>query len=620
MNKTTIDSILLFDSTTSLDELKKIMKENVNSIVISFDYDAYKKLTKNKIACVVSDSYLEKKDLEFIQKKSYLFSNWAQNEIVKQLLTYENINLADLYYRDNIYYFVPLVKKFLEIKKISEKFPNVKFYAPKELFNLINVFSNNIEQFNQSISDSLGFVSNSIKYNLNIKGTFLPITLSKKNYNKIKSFSEKFIHIFFGLHKTNIKNNVALLEFNTLKFEKLFSTPSKSDVNLILFNRRRPSIWNLRSFLSIKKSNCSIFTPHAVTLDNQKIQKSIVDFDNKISKLQNEDSLNGFFTVDGHSLWPLFYKKFLKHCRDRINDAIYEIELIKEFLKCYELKSIILFHESGFNEQIFINLAKKFQIKIFVLTHGLGLENHTSSYLEQLKFNRVIGDVRFDKILVWGKIQESFYKNCDIPTSQIEIIGSLIYDDYFLKKSTTLSNEYVLLATDPPIRHIANLLSVENRKKHDDAIRQIAKTLQNLNKKLVIKLHPWQEELDYEEILGELKDDVVIIKQGEIIPLIEKCELMITMGVSTTILEAQICKKPVISFSVKDSGLGEAEIFRHQNSLNVEIDSIEYILKKFFSDSSFKEELINKGKTFLNDYISFQGQGSKKLVDFLNSI
>ncbi len=619
MNENTIDTILLFDSDTSIDELKKIIQEHANSIVISFDYDAYKKLIKNKINCIISDSYLEKIDFELIQKKSYLFSNWAQNKIVEKLLTYENINLADLYYRDNIYYFVPLIKKFLEIKKIVQKFPNVKFFAPPELFNFISIFSNNVKQFSSSSSNSLEFVSDSIKYNLNVKGIFLPITLSKKTFNKLKSITEKFIHLFFGLNK-DTKNNVALLEFHTIKFKKFFKSASKSDTNLILFNRRRPSVWNLPSFLSVKKSDCHVFSPSDVVLDNEKIQKSIIDFNKKISELENEDTLFDFFTIDDQSLWLLFQKNFLKHCRDRIHEAIFEIELIKEFLKYYKLKAIILFHESGFNEQIFIHLAKKFKIKIFVLTHGLGLENFNDSYLDMLKFNRVIGDVKFDKLLVWGKTQELFYKTCGVPASQIEIVGASIYDEYFLKSTVNLPSEYILLATSPSIRHTVNLLTVEHREKYEFAIRQIAKTIKNLNKKLLIKLHPFQEQLDYEKILGDLKNEVIIIKQGEILPLIEKCEFLITMDVSTTILEAEICNKPVITFSAKDAGFGEAEIFRQKKSLYADIDSIDSILKKIITDSSFKDELIENSSTFLNDYISFQGQGSKKLLDFLDSI
>jgi len=619
MNEKHTDNILFFDSTSTLEEIKKLQQENPKSTIIAFDYNAYKKLIKNKIPCISSDSYLDKEDLRFIQNTSFLFSNWAQNEIIKKFFTFENINLVDLYYRDNIYYFVPLIKKFLEIKKISKKFPNAKFFVPPELFDSVRIFSNNVKQFGLSHSNSLGFVSDSIKYNFNLKGFFLPISLSKKNYIKLKSYSEKIIHNFFGLHKLSSKNNVTLLEFHTIKFKKLLMTASKSKINLILFNRRRPSIWNVASFLSIKKSNTHVFSSYDVNLDNEKIQKTITDFNKKISTLKDNQILYEFFTIENISLWPTFQKNFLKHCKDRINEAILEIELTNEFLKCYKPKSVVLFHESGFNEQIFIHLAKKFQIKVFVLAHGLGLENLNSSYLKMLEFNRVLGNTQFDKLLVWGKIQESFYKNCNIPVSKIEIVGAPVYDEYFLKSTENLPSEYILLATSPSVQHTVNFLTVEHRDRYERAIVQIAKTAKNLNKKLIIKLHPFQEELDYGEILGELKNDVLIIKQGEILPLIEKCELMITMDVSTTILEAQICKKPVISFSVKDSGFGEAELFRQQHVLYAKADSIDSTLKTFLSDSSLKEEFVRKGTIFLNNYISYQGQGSKKLLDFLNS-
>lgn len=226
MKNKVIDSILFFDSNSSLDELKFLIDKNPDHILISLDYLAYTKLTQENIQCNTSDSYLEKNDFELIQKISYLFSNWGQIEKIKQLFTFEKINLIDLYYRDNIHYFVPIIKKFIEIEKIFNSFPNAKFFASSESLNFINIFSNNVEEYSCSNLDSLNFVSDSVKYNLNIKGNFIPISLSKKNYKKIKSYSEKFINKFFGLKNINSKNNVALLEFDTVKFKKLFSEAS----------------------------------------------------------------------------------------------------------------------------------------------------------------------------------------------------------------------------------------------------------------------------------------------------------------------------------------------------------------------------------------------------------
>ena len=620
MQNKVINSIFFFDSNNSLDELKFLMDKNPDHILISLDYSGYTELLKENIQCETSDSYLEKNDFKFIQKISYSFSNWGKIEKIKQLFTYEEINLIDLYYRDNIHYFVPIIKKFIEIEKIFNSFPNAKFFASSESLNFINIFSNNVEEYSHSNLDSSIFVSDSVKYNLNIKGNFIPISLSIKNYKKIKSYSEKFINKFFGLKNITSKNNVALLEFDTVKFKKLFSEASNSNVNLILFNRRRPSIWNLASFFSIKKSGCSVFTPHDVCIDEKKIEKTRSYYHNVISQLKDEQILFDFFKINEKSLWPLIEKDFLKHCTDRIDESIFEIQLTKEFLTKYSIRSVILFHESGFNEQIFINLAKKFKIKIFVLTHGLGLENFNSDYLDMLKFNRVIDNVRFDKLLVWGKTQELFYQQCDVPESKIEIVGSSIYDEYLTKKSLLLSDEYILLATQPLRKHTAKQLNVDNRKKYSDVIKKIGKIVSNSNKKLDVKLHPLDEEVDYAQILGELKENVVIVKQGNIFPLIKKCELFITLDVSTTLLEAQICNKPAISIRVKDYGYGIPDIFKKQSFLSIEIDSLDSTMKKILFDASFKDELLKKGQLFLDEYISFQSQGSKKLVNFLESM
>ena len=81
------------------------------------------------------------------------------------------------------------------------------------------------------------------------------------------------------------------------------------------------------------------------------------------------------------------------------------------------------------------------------------------------------------------------------------------------------------------------------------------------------------------------------IKTGDIIPLIKNCELLITFDLSTTILEAQILKKPVLSISLRDYGFGKSKIFLRDTCKTLpfskSLDEIKMILSKNYNQIQF---------------------------------
>ena len=139
------------------------------------------------------------------------------------------------------------------------------------------------------------------------------------------------------------------------------------------------------------------------------------------------------------------------------------------------------------------------------------------------------------------------------------------------------------------------------------------------NKKLVIKLHPFQDELDITKLVEEIDPKITIIKSGDILPLIESCELLITIDLSTAILEAQILKKPVISVHVKDYPFGEAVVFSSGSCLQTNMDNLESMLNNIFNKSEFRNNMIQKGNLFVNSYLSHHGDSSKSILSFLEN-
>ena len=107
-------NIVLFESDTNLKNVKKFISKN-ESLIITFDYKSHEILSRRKIPHKISDSFLGEKDIHFLQKETYRLTKWFETE-VSDSITYENINLGELFYIDFYFILLPIMKKFFEIK------------------------------------------------------------------------------------------------------------------------------------------------------------------------------------------------------------------------------------------------------------------------------------------------------------------------------------------------------------------------------------------------------------------------------------------------------------------------------------------------------------------------
>ena len=128
-------NIVLFESSTNLKNIEKFISKN-NSLIITFDYKSHEILTLRRIPHEVSDSFLDEKDIHFLQKETYKLTKWFETEI-SDSITYENINLGELFYIDFYFILLPVMKKFFEITRIAKKYPNAKFFASSAHYDMI---------------------------------------------------------------------------------------------------------------------------------------------------------------------------------------------------------------------------------------------------------------------------------------------------------------------------------------------------------------------------------------------------------------------------------------------------------------------------------------------------
>lgn len=616
--------VVLFDSTSSLEELKNFLKQNKPKTIITFDYDSHKLLLKNGIKHEISDSYLNERDIKLIDEKSHDFSKWGINPKLKMLLDYDGINLGHLFIVEFHYYLVPILKKFFEIIKIYKKYKQQNFLAPSILYKIIKSFTDSANHLsNSNFSETMLY--DVMKYEYKILNKPIKINLSSKNYFKFKETSEKIIHFLFAPQKNahNSKKNTFLVEFNTLKYSPIFFSLSQSNLKLVIYNRKRPSIWNFETFSIIKKSHCHIATRYAVDKNELKnaIDKGEEQLKNKFEYLWNDQNFfKSFFSLDGFSFWDIIKSTFTQLCEKRMNQAITEIELTKNLLEKIKPTSISVLSENGFIDQIVINLAKKLTIPVILLQHGVFNYPYPGVY----EHNKFFGVYPFnvDKFAIWGNSTKQHLLDCGFPSSKLVIIGSPQCDKFFdrLKRHSNIKKNYVLLATSAPSKYLANDLTVKTNDLYEETIKKICEVVTKMGKKLIIKLHPDPKEIDITYIAKKINPGITIVQHEEILPLIESCEIMLVIDISTTILEAQIFKKPVISLSVKDYGFGNPKIFNSESVISTDKNNFESILKRVLNDEEFKQKLIEKANKTVDDTLSNQGMASKTLVSFLEKL
>lgn len=276
----------------------------------------------------------------------------------------------------------------------------------------------------------------------------------------------------------------------------------------------------------------------------------------------------------------------------------------------------MILSETGFNEKILTSLARSVDLKIVLLQHGLGYD--TPELPKEVRY--LAGGVPIDssKMVVWGESTARYLKKIGISDNKIEILGSPIHDVFFEESLLPKNAQYVLLTTSSPTKWIASDLKVETIQRYESAIRKICKSVLSLNKKLVVKLHPDQDEMDITSWIKEISNNISVEKFTDISELIKNCDYMITIDISTVILEAQILKKPVIVVPVKKYEWGVSEIYSSNSCLITEMGDILDALKQI-DDETFRSKLIQRGSTFASQYLINDGNATTRLLSFFKN-
>lgn len=605
-NNDFLNSVMIFDSSITIENMNKF-KENMK--IYSLDYESHVLLKKNNIEHIISDEMISQNELLEIQNKSYYFTEWAKNNSEK--IIFEEIELGNLSNTEFHYMLVPILKKAIEIKRIVEENINKKIISSSKNITIVKQFTKTYEEINDFKEEE--FLYDTVKIPVPIISKSKTISLSKKKYKILSNLLTKLFLIFSKSKNDQSKKTVLFVEFDIIKFRNLFEKIDQINFTPKMFNRRRPYVWNKESFSLLRKLNCEITKiPELTSEENKSIEYETSKIKIKFEKMISDKKFNSFFNFNEIDFWSIIKKDFLSLYSTRFTEAIHEIILTKKIFQDNNISHIVIWSEIGFNEQIIIGLAKKYGIKISLLQHGMYYD--TNEALEYNLLNGVMPE-HSKNFLTWGKITKYYAEDNKFIQKAVDL-GSPYYDKLF-QSTSDKNDEFVLLTTTSPTKNIITDLKIETNERYKNAIKETIRICKKLNKKLIIKMHPFQDELNLKNII-ENENNLEIIKNADSIQLIKQAIVVISIDLSTTLLEAIICDKPAISLSVKNYPFGTPKIFEESGCITSTINELENKLESIISDEKIRNKTKNNAKKFLDNYLSHQGKSSTKIIEFLN--
>ncbi len=607
--------ILLVDSSISVKEFVHL-KQNFKKI-ITLDIISNRMLEEKEIPHMVSDDLLDEFELQLIDSSCVNFCQWYNQNNGDELLSYENVNLGSLFRVEFYNFLIPIVKNLLILNKLKNLHPDSLFFCSSNLSQIANNLGINLSIIHDKLPN-IDLTWDKIEYNIT---SSLSLKLSKHNYDKLKNLSNLVNNLLIKKKTKNENNTFALIEFDPIKYQNIFNESNNRNSTTYLYNRHRPISYNVESLKIIKNSKIFPYIPskNSIKVDKKEINsKHKKLLDNFYQFIENSEFFNSFFTFQNIKFWKYIKPLLIKIFEKKISDSIYEIEYAKFFLLNHNIKSVVIQSESGFTEQIILNLAKKLSINIILLQHGVIVD--TPPAFDHNKTVYGILPIYSDHFFSWGRISSEYIHSLDNISSKIHLIGNANLDRIGLKKKHNRKNsDNVLLLATGPRNHQSIGHDVNAWKVYESTIKSIYDIVSKQNLNLIIKRHPDIAENDFSESLYSSLSNVKIQKSGDLSNLLLNSKIVLSLGISSGILEAQILEKPVISISSKYDVFGTGK-YVPNSCLEIKIEEFDKIFTKIITNPNEFNLLIQKGSHYLFQNTSNIGTVSSTFFDTLEKL
>ena len=617
--------IFLVQNGTDFSKLENTIKKFPVHTVYSLDYESHKLLERKKITHKIGEDVLTSADFDAIDLSAI---NCTKNcfESYKEILTIENIFLAELFEHELFFY---LIRQFLNVHvilKVLEKeytetvidFTNVGDYVKK-----ITNFKK-IKHIHFGIIKPPSLYHDNVRINFNLSKIPMNFELSRKTFSRIKKPIQRLTSEIYDLEpNSQNKKNILLLNFDPLQYEELLMEFKKENINFLLLNLRKPAITNKKSLDIIKNSKSKIVDLNKfskfVKSDIFYAQKNL---QNIIEKIFNDDSsFEKLFSVHKFSFWSSIKDQFRDICTSRFQESTERLFLFKKLFSTFDIDTIFVWVEVGQEEKECILMGKFFSIKSVMLQHG---RYQTSKKWD--KFARFLAyfssSLLTDKQIIWGEITKQYALSHNHSPNNVLIGGSPRHDKFFnLSSRKNKKTGKILLATTGTMYISADSCTTGSQTKYDEYFKEVYRIVKSLpEKKLVVKPHPGPLLTKYvENLVNEIDPSITVIRNTDLHELINECEVLITFNNSTTALEAISLNKPVISLQT-ESWANEDDIAQAGAVVSISnIKDCEKEIKKILFDTLFRKQQMDKGSNFLRKYMSNPGKASKSVAEIFKN-
>ena len=616
-----MEKIILVDSTSNFENIKNFFKKENNLSIISFDYKSHKKLENGNIPHQISDDYITDLQCKTIQDYVYKFTYWYFEKDFSKFLEYREINLGRLFQDELLNFFVRFLKKFKEIEIIFASNQNKEFLAENELFDIIQFFTNSTLNLQKSTKKFHSFPHEEMRVNLKIAGYEKSLFLSRDRYLKLKKLSDFLINKMFSPKITdNTKTKILFAEYNTERYKELFLKSKKFNAEIFFYGKRRPAFWNGSTLKTIRNSKCKIITNHLIYDNVAKHEEKlgIKKMRTQLSELWKKNSLlEKFFTFGNFEVFSLIKPILVELIENRLSHTIHEIELVNRMFQKIRFDFSVIINELGFSEQIISCLSKTHKVKCIHMQEGFHWDT-IAAHANLTSQGAYLHDA--DILAVWGDIDRSIsIENGGVPSNKVRIIGAPRYDNLF--NSETKKQDYILLASsgDPQPEEV-NGIRINKIEEYLTDILQISKIVRELDEEVFIKLHPSPTQLmDLVELGKKIDPKITIVSHGEITSLLPSAKLVISIGMSSAIIEALILKKPVIFIPGIDYNWGDPSIINEKGCLISSINELKNDLKGVLNNTKLYAEQQNSSRKYLSKLISHHGNASDEFYKYLKN-
>jgi len=606
----------------TINEIKKYSEP----IIFPLTFKTIKILEANKIRFSLDENLLSPSDYELIDSLTYeIAKTWWKEKDYRSIFEYRGINLAILPETELISSLLKFTHRIYLIKKILSKFkPDLVYFSDsqKSISRIPELFQKEygflIKHVN-SISLEKNFRFDDYNVGIDFLGKTKEFKISRKNFFRIKKYYQLFWNLIYKLStfQEDQKNDkkIILFDFNLITHKSILEYLSNSEFGLLLYNSRRPLIWNKLSLNISKKLN---FKKLTVKDNFDEIHPNLKNIMNSFKELEKKnDFLSKTFSINNISFWSIYKNDFLEFCTNRFSEILFFIDSFNSILDKENIELLLTLDDSQSIERTAILICKQRKIPtIFSLTTNLNIFNDGKRTWKIFMIDKIFAD----KFAISGNLSKKICIDHNVDLDKLVVTGNPRYDGIFNQKFFPDNKSILLCLSGLPGVVWSTFLSISFILNYEKFIKSVLIALSKINREVIIKIHPSTDTtiIDINKLVSEFLPKAKIYKNADVFELITKSDVVISPP-SSVINESLILNKPVLmlKYVENDSGIPYEKF---NAILSTEFHDVELKINKILFDNETRENLSIGRKKFLDYAFEYQGNASLQITNLIRKI